>query len=143
MARSIEQYFRQLPMGGAQRPSERHWTPAADVYRTRDGWLVKVDLAGVSPDEIGITVAGRVLVIEGIRRDANCSETVAYHQIEITYSRFEKTLRFPCEIEGARVERAYRDGLLIVRLRGEADCEDNSQPPAAGSRPGPDDEAEG
>ena len=127
MARSIEQYFRQLPMGGAQRPSERHWTPAADVYRTRDGWLVKVDLAGVSPDEIGITVAGRVLAIEGIRRDANCSETVAYHQIEITYSRFEKTLRFPCLIEGARIERAYRDGLLIIRLRGEADCEEGDQ----------------
>ena len=130
-------------MGGAQRPSERHWTPAADVYRTRDGWLVKVDLAGVSPDEIGITVAGRVLVIEGIRRDANCSETVSYHQIEITYSRFEKTLRFPCEIEGARVERAYRDGLLIVRLRGEADCEDGSQQSAVSNQPRKDDEAVG
>ena len=128
MARSIERYFRQLPMGGAQRPSERHWTPAADVYRTREGWLVKVDLAGVSPDEVEITVAGRALVIAGIRRDAHCSETVSYHQIEITYSRFEKTLRFPCEIEGARVERAYRDGLLIVRLRGEVDCEENAQP---------------
>ncbi|HLL76502.1 MAG TPA: Hsp20/alpha crystallin family protein [Pyrinomonadaceae bacterium] len=143
MARSIEQYFRQLPMGGAQRPSERHWTPAADVYRTRDGWLVKVDLAGVSPDEIGITVAGRVLVIEGIRRDANCSETVSYHQIEITYSRFEKTLRFPCEIEGARVERAYRDGLLIIRLRGEAECDEGGQQSAAGSQPEKAGEAQG
>ncbi len=143
MARSIEQYFRQLPMGGAQRPSERHWTPAADVYRTRDGWLVKLDLAGVSPDEIEITVAGRVLSVAGIRRDAHCSETVSYHQIEITYSRFEKTLRFPCEIEGARVERAYRDGLLIIRLRGEADCEEGGQPPAVSSQQGSAGEAEG
>ena len=143
MARSIERYLRQLPVGGAQRPSERHWTPAADVYRTRDGWLVKVDLAGVSPDEVEITVGGRVLVIAGIRRDAHCSETVSYHQIEITYSRFEKTLRFPCEIEGARVERAYRDGLLIVRLRGEENCEEGRQPSAAGRRPQQDDEAEG
>jgi HSP20 family protein len=127
MAHSIEQYFRQLRAGGAQRPSERHWTPAADVYRTRDGWLVKVDLAGVSPDEVEITVAGRLLSVAGIRRDANCSETVSYHQIEITYSRFEKTLRFPCEIEGARVERAYRDGLLIIRLRGEAECDEGVQ----------------
>jgi HSP20 family protein len=130
-------------MGGAQRPSERHWTPAADVYRTRDGWLVKVDLAGVSPDEIEITVAGRTLSVAGIRRDAHCSETVSYHQIEITYSRFEKTLRFPCEIEGARVERAYRDGLLIIRLRGEADCEESRQPSAVGRQPGQGGEAEG
>ena len=143
MARSIEQYFRQLPMGGAQRPSERHWTPAADVYRTRDGWLVKVDLAGVSPDEIEITVAGRVLAVAGIRRDAHCSETVSYHQIEITYSRFEKTLRFPCEIEGARVERAYRDGLLIIRLRGEAECEDSGQQSAVSSQQSSAGEVEG
>ena len=143
MARSTERYFRLLPMGNPQRPSERHWTPAADVYRTRDGWLVKVDLAGVSPDEIEITVAGRALVVAGIRRDANCSETVAYHQIEITYSRFEKTLRFPCDIEGARVERAYRDGLLIVRLRGEESCDEGAQPPAADSQPGKAGEAEG
>ena len=143
MARSIEQYFRLLPVGGAQRPSERHWTPAADVYRTRDGWLVKVDLAGVSPDEIEIAVAGRVLSVAGIRRDAHCSETISYQQIEITYSRFEKTLRFPCEIEGARVERAYRDGLLIIRLRGEVDCEENSQPTDISQQSQPDDEAAG
>lgn len=130
-------------MGGAQRPSERHWTPAADVYRTRDGWIVKVDVAGVSPDEIEIAVAGRSLVIAGIRRDAHCSETVSYHQIEITYSRFEKTLRFPCEIEGARVEHAYRDGLLIIRLRGEADCGEGTQPSAVGRQPEKADEAEG
>src|SRR4028119_1335710 len=121
MARSIERYFRQLPMGGAQRPSERHWTPAADVYRTRDGWLVKVDLAGVSPDELEITVAGPVLVIEGTRRDTSCSETISYHQVEISYSRFEKTLRFPCPIEGARIESDYQDGVLLLRRRGRGD----------------------
>ena len=144
MARSIERYLRQLPMGGAQRPSERHWTPAADVYRTRDGWLVKVDLAGVSPDEVEITVGGRTLSVAGIRRDAHCSETVSYHQIEITYSRFEKTLSFPCEIEGARVERAYRDGLLIVRLRGEADCDESGgQQSVVSGQPEESDEAEG
>ena len=36
------------------RPSGRLWNPAADVYRTRDGWTVKIDLAGVRPDEIEI-----------------------------------------------------------------------------------------
>ncbi|MGH9944397.1 MAG: Hsp20/alpha crystallin family protein [Pyrinomonadaceae bacterium] len=124
MAHSIERYFRLMPAGRRQRPAERHWAPAADVYQTRDGWLVKVDLAGVSPDEIEITVAGPVLVIAGIRRDGYCTETISYHQVEITYSRFEKTLRFPQVIEGAIVESDYRDGLLIVRLRSGGDKDD-------------------
>jgi HSP20 family protein len=99
------------------------WSPAADVYRIKDGWLVKVDLAGVRPEEIEIEISGPVLQLRGTRRDAFCQETIAYHQLEITYSRFEKTLRFPCAIEGAAIERDYRDGLLILRLRSSAECE--------------------
>ncbi|HVG30460.1 MAG TPA: Hsp20/alpha crystallin family protein [Pyrinomonadaceae bacterium] len=128
MARSIERYMRLMPVGGRQqRPSERRWSPAADLYRIKGGWLVKVDLAGVSPDEVEITVAGRVLAIEGCRRDAFCEETLSYHQLEITYSRFEKTLRFPCAIDGARVERDYRDGFLLIFLHSdEQDCDEGS-----------------
>jgi HSP20 family protein len=143
MAHSIDRYLRQLPGGNRQRPSERLWAPAADVYRTREGWLVKVDLAGVRPEEIGIEVAGRVLVIRGCRRDTTFSETVAYHQLEITYSRFEKTLRFPCRVEGASIEE-YRDGLLTIRLReSKEDCEDSDQPSAPGGQPEETDRAVG
>ena len=120
------------------------WAPAADVYRTREGWLVKVDLAGVRPEEIEITVAGRVLVVAGCRRDTTFSETVAYHQMEITYSSFEKTLRFPCPVEGARVETDYRDGLLTIRLReSKEDCAESDQPSAVSDQPAEADRAEG
>ena len=124
--------------------SGRNWAPAADVYRTREGWLVKVDLAGVRPEEIEITVAGRVLVVAGCRRDTVLSETVAYHQLEITYSSFEKTLRFPCPVEGALVETDYRDGLLTIRLReSKEDCGESSQSSAVSSQPQEADRADG
>ena len=51
------------------------------------------------------------------------TETISYHQLEITYSRFEKTIRFPCPVEGALVERRYRDGLLILHIRSPAECD--------------------
>ena len=144
MARSIDRYLRQLPGGNRQRMSGPTWAPAADVYRTREGWLVKVDLAGVRPEEIEITVAGRVVVVAGCRRDTTFSETVAYHQLEITYSSFEKTLRFPCPVEGARVETDYRDGLLTIRLReNKEDCEEGSQQSAIGDQPAEADRAGG
>jgi HSP20 family protein len=137
MARSIERYMRLMPVGGRQqRPSERRWSPAADVYQIKGGWLVKVDLAGVSPDEVEITLAGRVLVIEGSRRDAFCEQTLSCHQLEITYSRFEKTLRFPCAIDGARLERDYRDGFLLIFLHSdEQDCDESTERSALSSQP--------
>jgi len=116
-----------IPTGRQSRPGARMWRPDADVYRTTDGWIVKVDLAGVSPDELKIEVFDRTLVISGCRRDTFFGEGVVYHQLEITYSRFEKTLRFPCSIEGASLLRDYRDGLLILHLRGEEKCEERDE----------------
>ncbi len=128
MAKSIDHYFRLLHSTQRRPAQGQKWSPAADVYQTQAGWLVKVDLAGVRLDEIEIEIDGPVLRLSGCRRDAFCQETIAYQQIEITYSRFEKTLRFPCRIEGASVERDYRDGLLILRLRrSNEECEDKEQ----------------
>ncbi len=76
--------------------------PAADVYQTPEGWLVKVELAGVSVEDVEIDIQGNALYIAGCRKDRSCAGGVSFHQMEITYSRFEKTLTFPSVIEGAR-----------------------------------------
>ena len=122
MARRIEQYFRSLPRAHVLRATGRVWNPPADVLRTRDGWMVVVELAGVSDEEIEIEVEGINLRLAGSRIDGYCSETVECHQLEITYSRFEKSIRFPCPIESATVEREYEKGLLILRLRESESC---------------------
>jgi HSP20 family protein len=124
MAKSIARYFRLLPK--AQRivaDGGRMWYPPADVYRTPEGWIVKVELAGVCAEELEIEITGATLRIGGCRRDTFHNETVSYHQLEITYSRFEKLIRFPCPIEGAEIESDYNDGLLILSLRGRENCD--------------------
>ncbi|MCA1593793.1 MAG: Hsp20 family protein [Acidobacteria bacterium] len=122
MAESIERYMRMLPKANSVRCTSRLWYPPADVYRVQDGWVVKVELAGVRVDELEIIIEGDSLSIAGCRRDTVHTETVSYHQLEITYSRFEKKIRFPCPIEGTRIETGYQDGLLVLRLRGSEEC---------------------
>ena len=114
--KSLERYFRLVQGARDKRPSGRVWCPAADVYRTEDGWIVKVDLAGIQAADIEITLDGPLLRISGSRRDGTCGEGVSHYQLEITYSRFEKMIQFPRSIEHATVERDYHDGLLILRL---------------------------
>ena len=98
------------------RPSGRLWNPSADVYRSSEGWIVKLDLAGVSCDDLELELRDTLLTIRGCRRDTHYREGFVYHQMEITYSRFEKTIQFPCPIEEASVAHDYRDGLLIINL---------------------------
>lgn len=113
-----------MPKASRVRCSGHVWDPAADVYRARDGWIVKVELAGVAPDALEIRIEGNVLKVAGSRRDEMLSEALFCQQLEITYSRFERILRFPCAIEGATIERRYKDGLLVLYLKSPVECAD-------------------
>lgn len=97
------------------------WQPAADVYRTRAGWLVKVELAGVRPEDIHLTVAGNRLNIQGSRRDWFVEEGCSYYRMEITYSQFERTLELPCNLDQAHITTECQHGLLLVRVETEAE----------------------
>ena len=116
---SFDRYFRLIHAERQRRPSGRLWCPAADVYSTRDGWIVKVDLAGIRPEDIEINIEGPFLCVSGRRRDNVCGEGISHYHLEITYSRFEKTIRFPRSIERVSIERDYHDGLLVLRLHEE------------------------
>ncbi len=117
MAKSTNRLFQFTGTSKKARPSERLWYPAADVYQTPDGWVVKVELAGVVADEIRIEVDENTLYIAGCRKDRTCVSGVAYQQMEISYSNFEKTLRFPARIDAASIDHRLENGLLIIELK--------------------------
>lgn len=89
------------------------------MYRAKDGWIVKVDLAGICSDELQIEIRESLLSIRGCRRDTHYRDGFVFHQMEITYSRFEKTIHFPAPIEGAAIRQDYTDGFLIIDVRTE------------------------
>ena len=120
MAKSINRYFQFIGTSKNAKPSGRLWYPAADVYETPDGWLVKVELAGVSAEDVDIGIHGNVLQIAGCRKDRSCAVGFSYRQMEITYSHFEKMLTFPASIDAASIEHNFENGLLLIRLfKGE------------------------
>ena len=92
------------------------WQPSADVYRTKDGWLVKFDLAGVQIGDVTVTIQGRRLIIGGVRRDSFLEEGSSYYSMEISYSRFERTIEMPADLENSKMTIEARDGILLVRL---------------------------
>jgi HSP20 family molecular chaperone IbpA len=85
----------------------------------------------VKSDDIEITLDGALLRVSGLRRDSFCGEGISHYQLEITYSRFEKIIQFPCSIERASVERDYRDGLLLLRLHENEECREEMRSRAA------------
>ncbi len=102
-------------------PESRHtvgaWQPRADVYRVRDGWLIKLELAGVRPEEVRLVIEGSNLLVEGTRRDEHCVQGMGCHCMEIAYSRFQRVVELPELAEPAELMTSYIDGMLLVRIK--------------------------
>ena len=104
-----------FPQPTASRQLET-WQPAVDIYQTPGGWLVKVDLAGVRPDDVSVELVGRLIKIKGQRRDWSLEEGCCHYRMEIAYSRFERTLELPDELDRVRITTEFRHGMLLVRI---------------------------
>jgi len=92
------------------------WQPQVDIYHTRAGWVVKMELAGVRPQDVSITVHGAYLRVSGVRYDRTVEEGWRYYAMEIAYNRFERTIELPCDLEHARITVEGREGMLLLRV---------------------------
>jgi len=95
------------------------WIPQADVYQGARGWLVKFDLAGVRPEDVTVSFDGSRLTVSGIRRDLFVEEGYSSYSIEISYSRFERTVTLSGEARPSGVTTEYHDGMLLVWVTPE------------------------
>ena len=104
-------------------PAERAkaaWQPAADLYRLPTGWLVKLELAGVHPDDVQLTLRGRTLVISGKRRDCSMEAGCRQARMDIEYGRFERDIELPGDWVRATIETQFEHGMLLIRILREA-----------------------
>lgn len=108
-----------LFLAAARAFQKTQWQPAVDVFQTGDGWLLKYELAGVSPQEIELELHGRTIIVRGMRRDVHVDEQQRSYSMEISYNRFERSLELPCELDKMKVSTEYREGMLLVWLRYE------------------------
>ena len=119
MSRDVIRLMQALFLQSASPCGDAAWCPAADIYRTADGWLVKLDLAGVRPEDLRVAIEGRRLTVSGCRRDCCLSEGCRHYHMEIAYSHFERSLTLPCDLEHARISVEHRHGMLLIDVRLE------------------------
>jgi HSP20 family protein len=95
----------------------RGFTPNVDVYYCGDPQraVVKVDLAGVELDEVGIEVGTRQLAIVG-ERQVQETEGRVYQQVEIPSGPFRRVVELQVDVDAERATATYEDGVLRIEL---------------------------
>ena len=130
--RDLEEFFWQL--GGelqrineelrASRPkvaSGRAWEPRVDLFEEEHRFLIKVEIAGVSGDEIKLLYLPdrHSLLLSGVRDEDDLSDgaRTGIHQLEILYGPFQREVRLPdIAIDASGIRAQYRNGFLIVMV---------------------------
>lgn len=92
------------------------WSPAIDIYDSKDSLLVKADLPGLTKDEIEISVRDNNLIIKGEKKKDTEIKEDNYYKTERFYGSFFRTLQLPMDVDANKVDAKYQDGVLSLTL---------------------------
>jgi len=92
------------------------WSPALDVTETEKEYLIRCEVPGIHKENLDISLSGNVVRITGHKEavQEGKGETYLYREREV--GRFMRALKLPVPIEEGKVEAAYQDGILTVRV---------------------------
>lgn len=93
------------------------WIPPVDIYETDDHEVVlKAELPDLKREDINLTFENGVLTIKGERKLEQDARRESYHRSERHYGSFSRSFTLPNTIDASRINAAYKDGVLTVRL---------------------------
>jgi len=112
----MDRAFERALAGAVRLPAAEAWRPALDVYETERAIVVRVELAGVSSDDVRVVVDGEYLQITGRRSFRRAGESQRHVLIEIAQGNFERVLRMRASYDPDRVSARLEGGLLTIEL---------------------------
>jgi HSP20 family protein len=89
---------------------------AAETWETALSVVIRVEIPGMSKDDLSVEVQGNVVRIRGERRSGTAEQQRRYHLMERAYGHFERSIPLPHGVDAERTEVSYRDGVLTVIL---------------------------
>ena len=91
--------------------------PGADVYYNpaEEAVIVRLELPGIDPERITLEIEGRTLRVCGSRQEQRPPDAV-YHQMELSYGRFERVVSLPPEVDITEASADYNSGYLEIKL---------------------------
>lgn len=109
------------PLGGPLRPwfslAGQPWVPQTDVAESEEFIVIRMEVAGISMEELSVTQEERTLVVQGYRSPPPREEHGSYQLMEIQYGPFERVFEFPASLDLNDVTARYDAGFLTIRIR--------------------------
>jgi HSP20 family protein len=106
---------------GESSSATAEWMPAVDVREYLDRFELLVDVPGVDPKQVEITLDNSVLTLSGERRDEQTVDRDGKGQLQQQRSerrlgRFHRRFILPDTVDAEKVTATGRDGVLAISI---------------------------
>ena len=99
------------------------WVPAVDVHEYADRFEFYVDVPGVDPSKVELTLEGGILTLSGQRpapESGKRGEQPQYARSERGLGHFYRRFVLPDTVDSEKVNAAGKDGVLTVTIPKQA-----------------------
>jgi len=94
-----------------------HWDtakPAMDVYETDKEVIAEVNLPGIDPEKVDVSVKDGVLKVSGGMEEKKEEKEKGYWRKEIRKGSFERMVRLPVTVKEDAIDATYEKGVLKI-----------------------------
>ena len=122
----------------AERTHASAWVPATDIFARGDDLVVRVELAGVDPDDVDLRFHHGLLTVSGTRGSGFAEgEEVEFYIRERFYGAFRRVITLPEGTEASQVSAQFDDGLVEITVRGGVSSPESTKIALADRSEGP------
>ena len=117
--RDIDRFFEDDDFWSLPRTMSRvnqSWDLAVDVYEDANVVVAEMNLPGIDPDKLDISVEDGYLRVSGSREEDKEIKKRGYYSKQIMRGSFERTVRLPYEVDSNKAKAGYDKGVLKVEI---------------------------
>lgn len=101
-----------------ERTQATAWVPSTDIFARDDDLVIRVEVAGVRPEEVAITFSAGTLTVSGVRaRELGSASEDSFYIRERPYGSFRRVLTLPDHTDDSQIDAEIRDGLVEITVR--------------------------
>jgi HSP20 family protein len=101
---------------GSSRTATTAWAPALDISERKDAYLVTVELPGLKPEDLDLTMEDGLLTIKGERQFTSESSEQQFHRVERRYGAFRRSITLPAHVMAEGIQASFEDGVLQIMV---------------------------
>lgn len=92
------------------------YQPSLDIYQTDGEIVAAVEIPGINPKDIDITVSKDMLAIKGELKQEEEVKEEGYFRTERRFGSFRRVVPLPVEVKAKEAKASFKNGVLEVRI---------------------------